>query len=167
MADKNKDGNLKVVPCWDKTAMEWEKEEKELRISEREARQRVRVLRDELEAYRQQMEGVPFDIPAGHACSPMCLANTARRHTLELVESLDPRVNGLFEMIDDYASKHGCYEHLDFEAKLFAMKLATAETTFKIGVLAGAIFAGCSREQVDRFERGLVVSLTSDNRLVK
>jgi hypothetical protein len=43
----------------------------------------------------------------------------------------------------------------------------TAETAFKIGMLAGAIFAGCSKEQVDRFERGMVFSLMSDNRLVK
>jgi hypothetical protein len=33
-------------------------------------------------------------------------------------------------------------------AKLFELKLETAKTAFKIGVLAGAIFAGCSKEQV-------------------
>ncbi len=52
-------------------------------------------------------------------------------------------------------------------AKLFELKMETAKTAFKIGVLAGAIFAGCSKEQVDRFERGMAVSLTADNRIVK
>lgn len=42
--------------------------------------------------------------------------------------------------------------------------MGTAETAFKIGVLAGAIFAGCSKEEVDRFKRGLAVSLSADNR---
>jgi hypothetical protein len=33
--------------------------------------------------------------------------------------------------------------------------------------LAGVIVAGCPKDQVDRFERGMLVSLCADNRLVK
>ena len=66
--------------------------------------------------------------------------------------------------MNNYAKEHGCHEHLDFQAKLFELKMGTAETAFKIGVLAGAIFAGCSKEEVDRFKRGLAVSLSADNR---
>ncbi len=80
-----------------------------------------------------------------------------------LVQELDTRVKGLFGM-NNYAKEHGCHEYLDFQAKLFELKMETAETAFKIGVLAGAIFAGCSKEEVDRFKRGLAVSLSADNR---
>jgi hypothetical protein len=80
------------------------------------------------------------------------------KHTVDLVKDLDTRLKGLFEMIDNYAKEHGCHEDLDFQAKLFELKMGTAETAFKVGVLAGVIFAGCSKEQVDRFERGMVLS---------
>jgi hypothetical protein len=73
----------------------------------------------------------------------------------------------MFDMIDNYAKEHGCYEDLDFNAKLFELKIGTAESAFKMGVLAGVIFAGCSKEQVDRFERGLAFSRIADNRMVK
>ena len=80
---------------------------------------------------------------------------------------MDTEAKGLFDMIDDYAREHGCHENLDFNAKLFELKMGYAETGFKIGVLAGVIFAGCPTEEVDRFERGLQVSLASDRRLAK
>ena len=67
---------------------------------------------------------------------------------------MDTKGKAMFEMIDSYAKEHGCHENLDFNAKLFELKMDAAETAFKIGVLAGVIFAGCSKEQVDRFERG-------------
>jgi hypothetical protein len=138
-----------------------------LRISGREARQRVRVLRDQLESYRDQLEAVPFDIPCGDMSTPKCLDSNYQRHTLDLVDDLDTRVKAMFEMIDSFAKEHGCHENLDFQTKLFELEMDTAETAFKIGMLAGAIFAGCSKEQVDRFERGMVFSLMSDNRLAK
>lgn len=74
---------------------------------------------------------------------------------MELIESLNPTLNHLFDMIDEYAKKHGCHEYLDFNSKIFELKSEYAATGFRIGVLAGAIFAGCPKELVDRFERGL------------
>ena len=49
---------------------------------------------------------------------------------------------------------------LDFQSHLFDMKSQAAEIGFRIGVLAGVIFAGCSKDQVDRFERGLAFELS-------
>jgi hypothetical protein len=45
--------------------------------------------------------------------------------------------------------------------------MGTAESAFKMGVLAGVIVADCSKEQVDGFERGLAFSRIADNRMVK
>jgi hypothetical protein len=167
--------NLKVIQerteeqkkKWSEEYERWEKAEKELQIPARELRQRVRVLRDELQRYYDQLQAVAFDIPSGDMSPPMCLEAGRRKHTLQLVEELDTKGMGLSEMIDDYAKEHGCHDNLDFNAKLFELKMGYAETAFKIGVLAGVIFAGCPKEQVDRFERGLAYSLASDNRLVK
>ena len=40
------------------------------------------------------------------------------------------------------------------------MKSQAAETAFRIGVLAGVIFAGRPKDEVDRFERGLAFELS-------
>lgn len=141
----------------------WQQAEESWKITRREMCQRVRVLRDELEAYGEQLEGVPFDIASGDMCTPNSLDSSSRKYLIELVEELDPRVNGAFEMIDDLAKKHGLHELLDFNAKLFGLKTSAAHTGFNIGVLAGVILAGCPKEQVDRFERGLSFDLTRDH----
>jgi hypothetical protein len=56
---------------------------------------------------------------------------------------------------------------MDYNAQLFDLKMHTAETGFYIGVLAGAMFSGASKETVDRFERGLLYALRSNTRVVK
>src|SRR5205823_3453572 len=122
-------------------------------ITPEEIADRVRNLRAELESFRNQIEAVPFDIPSGEACEPSCLDGFHRKWTHQLVEDLNPSVMGMFEMIDEYARKHGCAEVIDFNAKLWSLKDYVAETGFRIGVLAGVMFAGSSKDQVDRFER--------------
>jgi hypothetical protein len=106
------------------------------------------------------MEAVPFDIACGDMSMPRCLDTSGRKDTLDLVEELDTRLNGLFEMIDSYAKEHGCHENLDFQAKLVSLKSYTIETAFKVGMLNGVISVGSPKDQVDRFERGLLVSLS-------
>ena len=49
---------------------------------------------------------------------------------------------------------------MDFQSHLFDMKSQAAETAFRIGVLAGVIFAGRPKDEVDRFERGLAFELS-------
>jgi hypothetical protein len=141
----------------------WNKTEDEMRISSEEARRRVRDLRHELERYRDQIGAVPFDIPGE---MPICL-DTKRKYTIDLVETFDTRIEARFEMIDKFAELHGCHANLDFNAELFDLKMHTAETAFKIGVLAGQIFSGASDREIDRLERGLAFSLMSDSRIVK
>ena len=79
-----------------------------------------------------------------------------------MVTGPNPAIDGAFKMLDEFAEQHGCADTLDYNSKLFQLKWATAKTGFKIGVLAGVIFAGCSKEKIDRFERGLTFALRSE-----
>jgi len=144
----------------------WEEAEKRWRITPHEAGQRIRVLRRELESYQAQIEGVPFGIASGSMFTPLSLDGADRKYTLELVEDFNPLVNGFMEMIDAYAKEHGTHEGFDFQSKLFDLKMQAAETGFEIGVLAGVIFSGASKETVDRFERGMIFNAIQSNRLV-
>lgn len=170
---KKKTANLSIVNNerseeeQKKRREEWENAEKKWRITPREARQRVRGLRDELESYRDQIEGIPFDIPTGDYETLLCLDSEKRKYHIELVEDFNPLINGVFEMIDSYARQHGCHDFLDFQSKLYSLKSQCAQTGFQIGVLAGAIFAGCPKENIDRFERGLTFAMQSNHWLVE
>ena len=121
----------------------------------------------ELDSYREQLEAVPFDIPSGDACIPTCLDGASRKYIVELVEDLNPLIENIFESCDTVAKNHGAHEDMDYNAQLFDLKMHTAETGFYIGVLAGAMFSGASKETVDRFERGLLYALRSNGRVVK
>jgi len=131
----------------------WKEMAKKARITPIELRQRVSALRDELEDYQRQLEALPFDIP--HNDTPYPLDFQERKYHVELIETFNPTLCSLFDMIDEYAEQHGCHELLDFNSKLFELKAEYAATGFRIGVLAGAIFAGCPKDIVDRFTRGL------------
>jgi len=134
-----------------------EEEKKQWRITSREARSRVHDLRTELESYRDQIEAVPFDIASGDMNPPGCLDGAERQFALGLVENLNPVVDRLFQLCDSVAEKHGAREEMDFNQQLFELKMHAADTGFYIGVLAGAMFSGASKETVDRFERGFGV----------
>jgi hypothetical protein len=136
----------------------WDKAYKGWRITPQEAANRVRSLRAELEYHCSQVEAMNFGITCDEI--PYCLDWTKRKYSYELVDALNPFVDGILEMIDAYAKQHGCHEFLDFQSKLFDMKSQAAETAFRIGVLAGVIFAGRPKEEVDRFERGLAFELS-------
>ena len=142
----------------------WEKAEESWKITRTEARHRARNVREILEDFRNQIEGAFFDVPCGDV--PRSLDHE-RQDVFQLVENLNPLVNGLFKMIDDLASQHGCDDVIEFNAKLLLLEIEAAETGFQIGVLAGAIFAGCSQEQIDKFERGLTFAMASHRRMVK
>ena len=49
----------------------------------------------------------------------------------------------------------------DCQDDLAELKWRTAETSFHIGVLAGAMFAGCPDREIDRLERGLIHAIVS------
>lgn len=142
----------------------WEKAQDSWRITVTEVRQKVAAIREELELEREQLEGVPFDLPRDEI--PQSIDRKRKELIADLI-TVNPLIEGYFRMIDEYAKRHGCCEFLDFNAKLFALKCETAETGFKIGVLAGIVFAGCSKDQIDKFERGLTFSLISNAQLVK
>ena len=135
------------------TDKQWEQNEENSHITRKELRQRVSALREELESYQRQIEALPFDIPSGDV--PYCLDWSERKYHVTLIESFNPTLDSLFEMIDKYAEQHGCHEDIDFNSKLFQLKSEYAATGFRIGVLAGVMLAGCPKDLIDRFERGL------------
>ena len=155
--------------AWKKEYDRWEEAEKSWRITPADARQRVLALRDELERYRAQLEGAPFDIASGNMSSPVSLEGGDRQHTLALALDLNPIVDEMFEEIDAFAQQHGAglYRLVDFQSKLFDLRTYSVETGFKIGLLAGVIFSGASKDVVDRFERGLACHMASDRSVVK
>lgn len=164
---ENAKPKLKIVPRM-RDHDELEKEQKQWRITREEAGRRVAALRAELESNRDQVEAVPFDIPSGEACEPACLDGISRKHTVELVAALNPTIDGFFSRCDEVAKQCGAREVIDdYNSQLFNLKMCTAETGYQIGVLAGVIFSGASKETVDRFERGLLFALCSNRWIVK
>jgi hypothetical protein len=153
----------------DKEYDRWEKAEKSWRITAADARGRVLALRDKLESYRQQLEGVPFGMASGDANPPLSLDGGEREYAIYLAMDLNPIVYELFEEIDAFALKHGSelYRLLDFQSKLFDLRSESVDTGFRVGMLAGVIFSGASKETVDRFERGLAYDMKCNNCVVK
>ena len=122
-------------------------------------------MRVELESYLAQLEAVPYDLPADDI--PTCLDWSERKYIVNLIEELNPVMNAIFERCDTTAKAHGVNEELDYNSQLFDLKMMAGETGYYIGVLAGVMFAGASKDTVDRFERGLFYAMKSNNRVVK
>lgn len=148
-----------------KTRREWEEEKDTWKITRHEAAARVSALRIELESYRDQIDAVPFDILADDI--PRCLDRSKREEAVNVMEQLNPLIKGLFDRCDEIAQRHGVSEEIDYNAELFELKLQLSDTAFQVGLLAGAMFAGASRETVDRFERGLLYTMQMNPQIVK
>jgi hypothetical protein len=145
----------------------WEQGLENFKITPAEIRRRVKLLRDKLETYQTYLEAAPFDIPCGDFEPPRSLGDTRREYIINIAEALTPRLDGLFHMIDDYCKQHGTHDLLDFNAQLFSLKTEYVQVGFKIGLLAGVIFSGASKDVVDSYERGLLFDLGLDGDIVK
>lgn len=160
---ENAKPTLRIVPK-KRDYEDLEAEQNRWRITREEAARRVAALRTELESYRAQIEALPFDIPVDDM--PDCLDETPRKWLVDLVEDLAPVVEGLFKRCDTVAEQCGAYEVIDYNAELFSLKMRTAETGYCVGVLAGVMFSGASKETIDRFERGLLFAICSNRWIV-
>ncbi len=149
----------------DQVYQQWEKMEKSWRITPEQVRRKVYALRRELEAYQRAFEGAPFDLAGDYM--PGSMDFTPAKFLIELAEELNPVVAKNFEAINDFVEGTGIAEFLDFNSKLLNLKSYAADTGFKIGLLAGVIFSGCSDKTIDRFERGLFVALQCDPNVTK
>ena len=149
----------------DEVRQQWDQMEKSWRITGEEARRRVYALRRELEVYQRGFEGAPFDLAGDYV--PGSMDFTPTKFLIELTEELNPVVAKNFEAINGFIEGNGLNEFLDFNSKLFNLRSHAADTGFKIGLLAGVIFSGCSDKTIDRFERGLVVALQCDPNVTK
>lgn len=139
-------------------------EERQWRITSQQVRDKVHTLRLELESCRQQLEAVPYDLADE---MPLCLQSSNRKDQSELSEELNPLITHLFERCDSVAQKYGVGAEMDYNAQLFALKQQLAETSFRVGLLAGVMFSGASNETIDRFERGLIYSLTANRQICR
>jgi len=144
---------------------QWDETEKSWRITQEEVVQRVESVRRWLEKRQRGLEGAPFDMFADN--TPCFLYDSVDKLTSDLVEDLNPLIEKYFESINTFAEEHGTHEFLDFESKLLSLKSEAANSGFKVGVLAGAIFSGCSEETIDRFERGLAITMQTNPHLIK
>jgi len=154
MATK-KNANLKLVDSDQaQQSKTWEEKQQELEITRHEMQQRVQALRTELEKYRDQLDAAPFDILNDD--EPRSLQQK-RKFTIDLVENLNPLVDGLSAVLDDGTNPD----------MVFDLKREAAETGFKIGVLAGVILAGDDPEIVAKFARGLAFDLSRNPEVIK
>lgn len=139
-------------------AKEYEKKKNSMRLSREEIKSRVRDVREKLELYREQIEALPFNI-----CDeqPMCLGSygVEQREALhDLAADLHPLAQFTYSEFCYCNEPIPSYIHDDLSPMLWDF----SQTAYSVGVLAGAIFAGEEKKNIDRLERGLVFSLWLD-----
>jgi hypothetical protein len=129
-------------------------EEESWKLTRAEIADRVGQLRRELEAAKERYDGARFDnytdgIPASldvvHVNHEPCYA----------VSYLSPFLE---RMVDDL--QNNIFRKCQSD-DVFELYFWSTQTAYEFGMLAGAIYADCSRETIDRFERGLVTALTA------
>jgi hypothetical protein len=127
-------------------------EEESWKLTRKELARRVHQLRGELEAAKERYDGALFDNFTDGI--PRTLdADERNREPYGAVEFLSPGLKGRTERLQK-ENPLSCIS--DDASELFFF---STEVAYQIGMLAGAIYADCSKATVDRFERGLVVSL--------
>ena len=129
-----------------------DEEEESWRLTRSEITARVRALRAQLEAFRAQLEGMPFDVVTEDI--PLSVDYGDGSYPAELTEALDPAIQGHYDRLKKATTGA-------LEDDLGALRWKTAETSFQIGVLAGAMFSGASDREIDRLERGLIHATVS------
>ncbi len=147
--------NLKLVESreGEQTALRVEEENRKLTVAE--ARARVNALRHELETYRDQIDAAAFDILSGEM--PPRSLDHERRWAVDVIQDVNPAVKGHLKRCQDQS----------LAGDAFQLMASTGETAFMVGTLWGLILSGCSKETIDRFERGLVHALCASGETVK
>ena len=133
---------------------EREAEENRVKLDRNQLAARVAEIRRLLEDFGERLAGVRFDIvthdmpPSLDCGNQVCPDN--------LVEMLNPLIPLYHKRCDKrLPEREGVRDDLS------NLKWNTADTAFAIGVLAGSIFAGASKREIDRMERGLVHATAS------
>ena len=96
---------------------------------------------------------MPFDVVTSDM--PLSVDYGNRPCPSELTEALDPAIKGHYDRL------HKATAHDLNQDDLGALKWKTAETSFQIGVLHGAMSTGASDREIDRLERGLIHATVS------
>jgi hypothetical protein len=132
-----------------------EVQEDSWRLTRQEITARVRALRIELEAARARLEGMTFDVVTDDALDPHSMSNREKSSVTDLVDAFDPCILGHYKRVENLVGESCVHDDLS------NLKWQTSETAFQIGILQGAIFAGCSDREIDRLERGLIHATVS------
>jgi hypothetical protein len=153
-----KDSNLKIVEHQteaelqakyerEKAARRRDEEEDSWRLTRPDITALVRALRAQLEDYRYQLEAMTFDIIA--VDTPPSIERGQDAYPGQLAEAFNPSLKGHYKRLSEALPSDDRLLHDD----LSNLSLETAETSFHIGVLAGAVFTGASDREIDRLER--------------
>ena len=136
----------------DKDQEQREREEEQLKLTRAEIRLRVKEIRAHLEEFSTITAGLHFDIIQPE--EPYSLQS--REDNMEssaLAERLIPLIGRCYNCLQKHLYDTSEWDLVD--GVLGPMKWALADTSFAIGVLAGAIFTSADPRQIDRLERGL------------
>lgn len=151
------DGRYKKA--WRKKAKQQEREEQACKLTQAEVTTRIREIRSYLEDASNRIAGLHFDIL--NSDEPHSLDHDEFPYPAQLAERLNPTITGHYDRVYDRLPNEDSKDDLD------ELKLSLAETAFAVGVLAGAMFHGASKLEVDKLERGLVHATTSRHWQVK
>ncbi len=147
--------NLKLVQDRATEQIALKAEEENWKLTVAEARARVSALRHELETYRDQIDAAAVDILSGEM-TPQSI-DGERRWAVDVIQDVNPAVKGHLKRCRDQS----------LAGDAFQLMASTGETAFMVGTLWGAIVGGCSKETIDRLERGFVYALCANRETVK
>ena len=122
------------------------------KLSEHELQLRVKEIRGYLEQFNEMINGLHFDI-----IQPDPFSLRGRDNDMEsgaLAERLNPSIAGREKRLRDRL--YELDEDVLADDYVGPLKWTLADTSFAIGVLAGAIFTGASAREIDKLERGLL-----------
>ena len=131
-----------------------EAEEESWKLSRDEIASRVRQLRRELEAAKERYDGALLDNFTDGIPRSLDHVNV-NREPFGTVYLFSPKLEAMVDRLQKN-EPISCLSDDVFELFFWG-----TDTAYQIGMLAGAIYADCPAATIDRFERGLVVSLAA------
>ena len=132
----------------------------DLKLTRIEIADRVTQLRNELEAAKQRYDGTLFDSFTDGIPATLDLVDV-NREPYGAVYHLSPLLEDWVRLLQNGEVK-SCFSDDVFELFFFS-----TQTAYQFGMFAGAIYADCPKETIDRFERGLVTALAASHWIIK
>ena len=151
---------LKAVTERDEQNALLEAENEQWKLTKAEIAKRVKDIRRELEAAKARYEGALLDNYTDGIPRSLDIVDV-NKEPYGAVDYLCPSLKGRLDRLQN-ETYEACLS--DDVGELYFW---STEIAFQIGMLAGAIYADCPKETVDRFERGLAFALAARHWMVK